>query len=194
MQYVAYGKAFRRAMGMLVPQPSQMPNWPSRIRSKAYSMRASSRLSTSASCELISSWTESSAASTMSPEVCARSSFSKLKSPARAFRNASRRLMRIWRMFRIASLRLIGLSPRRPILAALKARPPQSSRSRTPSFAEDLLFRPRATGGGRNVEPPLVSNQNILRRSTLCGSKYAEYSGCRWQRHFAEKRLPHPRI
>ena len=58
-------------MGMFCPQPSQMPNWPSRIRSKAYSMRVSSRLSTSANCELISSWTESSAASTTSPEVCA---------------------------------------------------------------------------------------------------------------------------
>ena len=47
-------------------------------------------------------------ASTTSPELCARSSFNRLKSPANALRNASRRLMRIWCMFRIASLRLIG--------------------------------------------------------------------------------------
>ena len=73
-------------------------------------MRVNSRLSTSANCELISSWTESRAASTMSPEVWALSSLSRLKSPARALRNASRRFMRSWRMDRIASLRLIGFT------------------------------------------------------------------------------------
>ena len=74
-------------------------------------MLANSRLSTSANCELISSWAESRAASTTSPAAWARSSFNRLKSPASAVRSASRRMIRICRMLRIASLRAIFHSP-----------------------------------------------------------------------------------
>ena len=119
-------------MGMFTPQASQMPKCPLRMASRAYSMRINSRLSTSASCELISSWTESRAASTISPDDCALSSFKRLKSPARALRNASRRRTRTWRNVRIASLRLIETSLRCPLRAALKVAPLQSSRRRTP--------------------------------------------------------------
>ena len=84
-------------------------------RSRAVSICASSRLSTSASCELISSCAESSAASSMSPEVCWRSSLSELRSPASALRSASRRRMSTCRNFRIASLR--------PIIFTLRLEP-----------------------------------------------------------------------
>ena len=115
-------------------------------------MRVSSRLSTSANWELISSWTESRAASTMSPEVCARSSFSRLKSPASALRNASRRLMSIWRMLRIASLRLIGVT-----LASDTGRaeglPPSELAVEPPSRLLDRGFDPYASGDGPDIWP-----------------------------------------
>ena len=109
-------------------------------------MLVSSRLSTSASCELISSWAVSRAASITSPEFCCRSSLSRLKSPASACRSASRRRTRICRRFIIASLRAISCSTsRRPEPEAWPRSPRASSYLNVPRCQYCVLagYQPR---------------------------------------------------
>src|SRR3954454_22840001 len=123
-------------------------------------MLDSSRLSTSASCQLISSCAVSRAAWITSPEFCCRSSLSRLKSPASACLSASRRRIRICRNAVIASFRAI-------LLHLLRLNFPVSPRS--PSRVPRSFLFPAASTDLCHESQPLPplhfvqNNQNIVR-------------------------------
>src|SRR5262245_23281681 len=161
-------------------------------------MCVSSRLSTSASCELISSCAVSSAASITSPEFCCRNSLSMLKSPASACRKASRRRTRICRKLIIASLRAIvihllsfGPQDAEPPLACGDSNQPQLFASLTlviPVFvpANSQLVRALCSSGKLlpALHNPCKTIQNIVRGpATLLGTV-----ACRKQCHLSHHR------
>ncbi len=174
-------------MGMLVPQPSQMPKCPSRIRSKAYSMRLSSRLSTSANCELISSWTESRATSTMSPEVC-RGVLS--TNSGRRPEPCVRRRGVLRGSGACSGSRLCGSygrpSPPRPIMAALKACPPSRVAIVEALVSLRWLSRFCAPGGGPSCAPHPLPQPKYTTHLDRWRVEISESLDAWWPGHFCQ--------
>src|SRR5277367_3990259 len=87
MQLLVYGRAFNRGSAILPPQYSHRPYTPPAIRCSACSICPSSRLSISTSCEQISSFAQSTAASTLSPTAFNSENLRKMsRNPFTAYR------------------------------------------------------------------------------------------------------------